>query len=63
MSWLSLLDASFRGVPFQVESITDKGEKSLAVHEYPYRPGAEVEDLGRKARVIPVKALFWGLSY
>ena len=63
MSWLTLLDASFRGVPFQVESITDKGEKSLALHEYPYRPGAEVEDLGRKARVIPVKALFWGLSY
>ncbi|MGE9986591.1 DNA circularization protein [Desulfovibrio sp. SGI.169] len=63
MSWLTLLDASFRGVPFQVESISDKGEKSLAVHEYPYRPGAEVEDLGRKARVIPVKAVFWGLSY
>ena len=63
MSWLTLLDASFRGVPFQVESITDKGEKSLAVHEYPYRPGAEVEDLGRKARVIPIKALFWGQSY
>lgn len=63
MSWLTLLDASFRGVPFQVEGITDRGEKSLAVHEYPWRPGAEVEDLGRKARIIPVKAIFWGLSY
>lgn len=63
MSWLSLLDASFRGVPFQVESVSDKGEKSLAIHEYPYRSGAEVEDLGRKARVIPLKAVFWGVNY
>lgn len=63
MSWLSLLDASFRGVPFQVESVSDKGEKSLAIHEYPYRAGGEVEDLGRKPRIIPLKAVFWGVNY
>lgn len=61
--WATMLDASFRGVKFQVAGIGDKGEKSLAVHEYPYRPGAEVEDLGRKARLTPVKALFWGRNY
>ena len=33
------------------------------VHEYPYRSGAEVEDLGRKPRVIPVTAIFWGVAY
>ncbi len=63
MSWLSLLDASFRGVPFQVESVSDKGEKSLAIHEYPYRAGGEVEDLGRKPRIIPLRAVFWGVNY
>ncbi len=63
MSWLSLLDASFRGVPFQIESVNDKGEKSLAIHEYPYRAGGEVEDLGRKPRIIPLKAVFWGVNY
>lgn len=63
MSWLSLLDASFRGVPFQIESVNDKGEKSLAIHEYPYRAGGEVEDLGRKPRIIPLRAVFWGVNY
>ena len=61
MGWKTeLLDASFRGVTFEVESVQDDGEKSIVVHEYPYRAGAEIEDLGRKARRIRVTALFWG---
>lgn len=64
MSWQTdLLDASFRGVAFEVESVDDNGEKSLALHEYPYRAGANIEDLGRKARIIPVRALIWGDDY
>ncbi|WP_417292695.1 DNA circularization protein, partial [Desulfovibrio porci] len=30
---------------------------------YPYRAGGEVEDLGRKPRIIPLKAVFWGVNY
>lgn len=64
MAWnLTLQDASFRGVSFEVQSVEDRGEKALCVHEYPYRSGAEVEDLGRKPRVIPVTAIFWGVAY
>ena len=64
MAWnLTLQDASFRGVPFEVETVEDRGDNALVVHEYPYRPGAEVENMGRKARVIPVTALFWGVAY
>ena len=64
MAWnLTLQNASFRGVRFEVESVQDSGEKALCVHEYPYRSGAEVEDMGRKPRVIPVTAIFWGTSY
>ena len=64
MAWnLTLQDASFRGVPFEVEAVEDRGENALVVHEYPFRPGAEVENMGRKARVIPVTALFWGVAY
>ena len=64
MGWKTeLLDASFRGVTFEVESVQDDGEKSIVVHEYPYRAGAEIEDLGRKARRIRVTALFWGEDY
>lgn len=61
--WATMLDASFRGVKFQVAGISDKGENALVVHEYPYRSGAEIENMGRKARAIPVKALFWGRNY
>ena len=64
MAWnLTLQDASFRGVTFEVQTVEDRGEKALCVHEYPYRSGAEVEDLGRKPRVIPVTAIFWGVAY
>lgn len=43
MAWnLTLQDASFRGVTFEVQSVEDRGEKALCVHEYPYRSGAEV---------------------
>ena len=64
MAWnLTLQDASYRGVTFDVQSVEDRGEKALCVHEYPYRSGAEVEDLGRKPRVIPVTAIFWGVAY
>lgn len=64
MAWnLTLQDASYRGVTFEVQSVEDRGEKALCVHDYPYRSGAEVEDLGRKPRVIPVTAIFWGVAY
>ena len=64
MAWnLTLQNASFRGVRFEVESVQDSGEKALCVHEYPYRSGAEVEDMGRKPHIIPVTAIFWGTAY
>lgn len=64
MAWnLTLQDASFRGVRFEVETLEDRGEKAACIHEYPYRSGAEIEDMGRKPRVIPVTAIFYGTSY
>lgn len=64
MGWnTDLLDAQFRGIPFYVQSITDKGSKSLVVHEYPYRSGGAVEDMGSSARTIPIRAIFWGENY
>ena len=64
MAWKdNLLDASFRGVGFEVLRTRDKGERALVEHEYPYRPGAEVEDMGRKARRISLTAVFNGPQY
>lgn len=64
MAWKdNLLDASFRGVTFDVLRTRDRGERALVEHEYPYRPGAEVEDMGRKARRISMTAVFYGQEY
>jgi prophage DNA circulation protein len=64
MAWKdTLLPASFRGAPFEVLRTRDNGSRAVVEHEYPYRDGAEVEDLGRKARRISLTAVIWGKDY
>lgn len=64
MAWKdTLLPASFRGVGFEVLRTKDSGARAVAEHEYPYRDGAEVEDMGRKARRISITAVVWGPAY
>ncbi|EME3601649.1 DNA circularization protein [Yersinia enterocolitica] len=64
MSWSdSILDASFRGVRFDVVNARDNWSRDIAQHEYPYIDGADVQDMGRKARNIRLSALFWGDDY
>lgn len=50
-SWQDKLHpASFRGVPFAVESGDGIFGRRQAVHEYPYRDSVWVEDMGRATR-------------
>ncbi len=64
MAWRdSLLPASFRGVPFDVIAARDDVERALVQHEYPYRDGAEIEDMGRRPRKVTFRAVFWGEDY
>jgi len=52
-SWQDNLHAaSFRGVPFAVESGDGVFGRRQAVHEYPYRDSVWVEDMGRSTRRI-----------
>lgn len=52
-SWQdNLHPASFRGVPFAVESGDGIFGRRQAVHEYPYRDSVWVEDMGRATRRI-----------
>lgn len=44
--------ASFRGVPFAVETGEGSFGRRQAVHEYPYRDTAMVEDIGRSVRKL-----------
>jgi prophage DNA circulation protein len=64
MSWQeTLLDASFRGLVFDVKNTKDSAKRGIVEHSYPFRDGAELEDSGRAARRITLTAIFWGPEY
>ncbi len=64
MAWEdTLLDAKFRGVAFQVQSVDRSGARAFAAHEFPYQAGAELEDLNLRARRVKIKAIFYGDDY
>lgn len=64
MAWINtLLDGSFRGVLFQCDRIGRAGTRSLAVHEYAYVAGAEIEDMSLGPRVVRLRAVFYGDDY
>lgn len=59
----SLRPASYRGVPFQVNS-TDMGVgRRTQLHEYPQRDTPWVEDLGRAARELSFDGFVVGADY
>lgn len=64
MTWAdNLLPASFRDIEFDILSVDDEATRALARHAYPYTNGADVEDMGREARHVSVKAIFFGDDY
>lgn len=64
MAWRdTLLDASFRGVRFDVQNVDRSGARSIAQNEYPYAAGAELDDLNLKARRFRFKAIIWDDDY
>jgi prophage DNA circulation protein len=64
MSWKDkLLDASFRGIPFQIDGIDETITRAVVVKEYPYRNGARTTDLGRTSRPITFSVVVYGDDY
>lgn len=64
MAWEdTLLDASFKGVQFDVVRASDGNERDVATYIYPYRDGAELDDLGRGARQYDIEGVFFGEGY
>lgn len=55
--------ASIDGISFDCETLEDSLEKAIARHEYPYKPGAHLEDMGQKARVIKIRCYFLNERY
>jgi prophage DNA circulation protein len=58
-----LIGASFRGVPFFVESSERAGGRRTVLHEFPLRDDPFVEDLGRRARTFRVDGYVIGDDY
>lgn len=64
MTWPDdLRPASFRGVPFKVDTVAQAGGRRAAVHEFPYRDTPLVEELGRQARRFQVEGYVLGADY
>jgi prophage DNA circulation protein len=58
-----LIGASFRGVPFFVESAERSGGRRTVVHEFPLRDDPSIDDMGRRARTFQVEGYVLGDSY
>lgn len=58
-----LIGASFRGVPFLVESSERSGGRRVVVHEFPLRDQPFAEDLGKRAGVFRLDAYVIGDDY
>jgi len=54
---------SLDGIELDLEFVDDGFEKSLVRHEFPFRPGALLEDMGFKARTVSFKAYFIDETY
>ncbi|WP_264802546.1 DNA circularization N-terminal domain-containing protein, partial [Acetobacter fabarum] len=51
---LEYLQCSFRAVPFAMLGSGGETGRKQAVHQYPYRDGVYVEDLGKRGRVYHI---------
>lgn len=62
--WHTVLqEASFKGVPFDVERIDERNGKALAEHARPFASGSDLEDMGNTGREVNISAVFYGRQY
>lgn len=51
--------AQLDGFALEIETTDDAFEKAIVRHEYPFKDGALLEDMGRKARIVKFRCYFW----
>jgi prophage DNA circulation protein len=56
---MSLYDAAIDNIPLEIETIDDQFEVAIARHEFPFKDGALLENMGQKARTINIRCYFW----
>lgn len=58
-----MVGASFRRVPFLVESVAQAGGRRVALHEFAFRDDPFAEDMGRQARRFKIEGYVIGDDY
>ncbi|MDF7676355.1 DNA circularization N-terminal domain-containing protein [Neisseriaceae bacterium ESL0693] len=58
-----LQNVSYKNVAFEILSVTDSNQKSLAEHARPFVNGIDLEDMGAQARQVQVSAIFYGARF
>jgi prophage DNA circulation protein len=52
-------DGALNDIVLELETLEDTFEKAIARYEYPYRDGADLEDMGQKAHCVKVRCYFY----
>lgn len=64
MAWIdNLRAATFRGVPFKVDTHDTQGGRRTVRHDFPYRDMPFVEDMGRRGKEFSIDAYVVGDDY
>jgi len=56
---MTLYDAAIDGIPLEIETLDDQFEVAIARHEFPFKDGALLENMGQKARTVAIRCFFW----
>lgn len=64
MAWQeTLLDASYKGITFDMQAVSASGGRDLAKVGLPYQDGEQISDTGGRSKSFSVSAIFWGDDY
>lgn len=64
MAWQdTLLDASYKGITFDIQAVSASGGRDLARVGLPHQNGEQISDTGGRSKSFSVNAIFWGDDY
>lgn len=56
---MTLYDAAIDNIPLEIETLDDQFEVAISRHEFPFKDGALLENMGQKARTANIRCYFW----
>lgn len=56
---IELYPAQLDGYDLEIETLDDRFENAIVRHEFPKRAGAQLENMGQRARTVNIRCYFW----